>query len=1284
MAFGVEFASMVKKSLVWLYSVATYLLWAAVIVVAGVVLLLRYFLLPHANDFREDIARHISTVAGQRVTIGEIRAGWEGMHPYFDIYRVSLYDAQHRPALQLDHVEATLSWLSLPLAEPRLSTLVVHQPQLTVRRETDGTIYVAGISMSGPSRPELPNWLLRQSQFDVVDASVLWQDSLRNAPPLTLEKLSLTISSPAWEGLLGHHRFGLRATPSAAASSPIDIRGNVWGKDISDLQGWRGTIYAKLEGTDVAAWRTWLNFPVELSQAFGATQFWLDFSKGQARKLTADVLLAEVQMRLSVNAPETRIQSLSGRLGWQRLEDGLELRGERLRMTTVEGFGMQQGKLRVRSRLANGKELLDGEISVEDLEVEPFTQFAANLPLGQQIQDQLRGFSPKGHLQKTRFNWKGSRDGVDEYRLQSRFSRLAITPSHGVPGFSGLTGDIDATEHDGSLNVDSTSAMLDLKGILRWPIPAERISGLIKWQTGAGVTEVQIARLAITNQHLSGSLDASYRYDGVKGGYLDLNGKFGNADGHFAKFYYPLILDKSTLDWLDTSIFNGHGDNVQVVIKGYLDDFPYPDNKNGEFKVSARIDDALLDYANDWPKIEGVGLNMLFSGDRMDLSVDKGRIFGAQISKAKVSIPVLDAEHPVLQIQGEVQASAQDVLKFVDQSPVAKAIDHFTDGMNAIASGKVQLNIQVPLDNVDATRVQGSYTVSNATLSGSTFPKLEQLNGKLMFSEASVSSQGATANVYGNPVRFDLETGANHFIHVMASGRMTETGLMQMIDHPLLHRVHGAADWNAEVTHRDHLTQIAARSTLTGFSASLPPPFNKNPAESLPLRLDLQQKDDKQDVVSVVLGDIVSAKFLRNPEKEGTGIERGEISFGGSALLPLQPGVQVTGKLDHLDWDWWSEILGNSSGKQRNDSLSLTGANLEIGTLDIFGRRINQLFLKAGADADGWMSTIQSREIKGDLRWQNQGKGKVIARFKSLLVPNAAPAKMSAPDEGEKRQDYPALDIAAENFEFKDKKLGRLELLASQQGGDWNIHRLRISNPDSTLNVDGDWHNWKSRPDTRVNVDWDIDDVGKTLERFGYPGTVKGSEARLSGMLKWNGSPHEFNLQGLNGNLQLEAKRGQFLKIQPGVGRLLGVLSLQALPRRLLFDFRDLFNDGFAFDLISGTVQIDRGTMRSKDFRMEGPAAKVAISGETNLDRETLNLHVKVSPLLSDTLSLAALAGGPVAGAAAFVAQKILKDPFNKIASYEYDIMGTWDDPQEVKTSAEKKEKPVLSTPFGK
>jgi len=204
------------------------------------------------------------------------------------------------------------------------------------------------------------------------------------------------------------------------------------------------------------------------------------------------------------------------------------------------------------------------------------------------------------------------------------------------------------------------------------------------------------------------------------------------------------------------------------------------------------------------------------------------------------------------------------------------------------------------------------------------------------------------------------------------------------------------------------------------------------------------------------------------------------------------------------------------------------------------------------------------------------------------------------------------------------------------------------------------------------------------LDRFGYPNTVKGGDADLTGQLKWSGSPHEFDIPGLSGNLQLDARHGQILKIQPGVGRLFSVLSLQNLPRRLTFDFRDVFSSGFTFDKVSASVKIDRGVMRSDDFKMEGPTARVEMKGETDLQKETQHLYVKVTPYISDSLSIAALAGGPVVGAAAFVAQKLLKDPINKLAADEYEIVGTWDNPQELKS--EGKNKPALpaATPLGK
>jgi uncharacterized protein YhdP len=70
------------------------------------------------------------------------------------------------------------------------------------------------------------------------------------------------------------------------------------------------------------------------------------------------------------------------------------------------------------------------------------------------------------------------------------------------------------------------------------------------------------------------------------------------------------------------------------------------------------------------------------------------------------------------------------------------------------------------------------------------------------------------------------------------------------------------------------------------------------------------------------------------------------------------------------------------------------------------------------------------------------------------------------------------------------------------------------------------------------------------------------------------------------------------------------------------------------------------------------------MTGDVDLAQETQKLRVRISPHVSDTVSIAgALVGGPIAGVAAFLAQKVLKDPIDQMVSYEYDVTGKWAEP---------------------
>jgi uncharacterized protein YhdP len=191
---------------------------------------------------------------------------------------------------------------------------------------------------------------------------------------------------------------------------------------------------------------------------------------------------------------------------------------------------------------------------------------------------------------------------------------------------------------------------------------------------------------------------------------------------------------------------------------------------------------------------------------------------------------------------------------------------------------------------------------------------------------------------------------------------------------------------------------------------------------------------------------------------------------------------------------------------------------------------------------------------------------------------------------------------------------------------------------------------------------------------WGYPDRIKSGTAKLTGNLNWHGSPQAFNLATLSGDMKLEAHRGQFMKLDPGAGKLLGLLSLQSLPRRLTLDFRDVFSKGFAFDTILGVMSVNQGVMTTNDFVMQGPAAVVTMTGTTDLVQETQNLRVKVVPVVGDSVSLLAFLGGPAVGIGTYILQKLLKDPLGKIVAHDYAVTGTWENPTALKIESKPRE----------
>ncbi|HEX6003678.1 MAG TPA: YhdP family protein [Burkholderiales bacterium] len=1248
-----------RSSSLTLYRLVTWIVLAAGLTFSGLVLGLRYWVLPNIDQHREAISNFASGAIGQRVTIGKVSGNWDGLQPEIVLADVTVFDREGRPALRLSRVESTLSWFSVAAWEPRFRAVEIDRPALDIRRDANGIIHVAGIALQPGGGGGFADWLLRQRKLVIRQAAITWHDELRGAAPLQLDAVELLVRNRG-----SRHRFGMRAVPPAAFAGPLDVRGELFGRSFSELADWHGRVYLKLDAVDLGAGHAWLPAALPVPAGWGALRLWIAFQEHRLREVTADVRLAAVRVQLASDLPQLVLAALSGRIGWKDVGGGMEFSTTGLTLTAENGLALEPTDFYLRLPTAGGT-AARGELTANALALEPLGLLAERLPLDRALRDQLAAYSPRGTLYDLALRWNGDWRDPAEYTVRGRFDRLGASPVGKAPGFSGMSGAFEANEEGGSARLDSTGVTLDMPRVFRGPLDLERLTADIAWTPNAGSPEFRFNKVAFSNAHFDGTLAGTYRAVPDQRGVIDVTGALTRADARYVAQYVPLVIGPATREWLDTSLISGTSNDVTLRLKGDLTGFPFPDHKGGVFEVLAKVTGGVLDYANGWPRIENVAADVAFRGRRLDVDARAGTILGAKLLKVHAEIPDVVRDYEVLYVTGEAEGPSAEFLSFITRSPVLDMIDRFTEGMQVQGAGKLALKLEIPLRAREKSKVAGTYQFSgNRFVGAPELPPVEQVSGRLEFTESDVRVPGATGVFLGGPISLSSAAPGDATVRLNVEGRANVENVRQFAGNPgWMQKLSGAADWRGSLVLHKKLADLTIETNLQGVASELPEPLRKNAAGAVPLRFErrhLGESAGLADRIDISYGDILSARLVRHHEHGKEVIRRGTIRFGGTAPEPESDGLQVSGTLKQLNADNW---LALGAPDADSAAVPISTVDLKFGELQMFNRTFHDVAVSGGAQDGSWRATLGGREFDGTLNWQSQGRGKLTARLKKLAIPAEAPAERHDPSK--RGRELPAVDLVADEFQYKDKVLGKLELNATPVERDWRIDYLRLTNPDATLNVEGLVQDMAGTPRTRTVLHLEARDIGKTLARLGYPEGVRRGTAKLEGRLAWPGAPHDFEYGALSGNVTLDASKGQFVKLEPGIGKLLGILSLQALPRRITLDFRDIFSDGLAFDNIVGEINIERGIAKTDNFVILSPAARILMTGEVDLVRETQRLQVRVAPSLSESVAIASgLVGGPVAFVATLLAQKMLKDPLGRIIAYQYSITGTWSEPQ--------------------
>ena len=1291
------------------------------VLIALTIIVLRYWVLPDIERYHDKITASLSAATGNPVTISKMQGDWQGFLPHLNFTDVRILDEQRQTALALERIEVSVSWMSLLTAELRLASLEIDRPELLIRRDAQGKFFIGNLSLSKQGGDnDLADWILHQSNMVVRNALIVWVDEQRNAPPLVLQQVNLRVRS-----LFSQHSFALRAIPPSELATPLDVRGEFHGESFDSLENWYGQIFTQLDYTDVTAWRPWLNLPGEFSRGRGALRGWLGIKDGKITRITADLDLRDVVTRLAVDVPEMVLLELRGRAAWQEVAGGMEVSTRHLAMRLQNGVEFQPTDFYFRNVNASNKQPAEGEIRANLLQLERLADLAKFLPMEANMRARLDAYAPRGKLSNLEVQWQGTPKQPDSYKLKGHFENLAVNQVDKMPGFSGLTVDVDGNEADGRLSINSRRLIVDSPGVMREPLSFAILTGQAGWQRVRGELSINVDNIAVSNDDLAGNLHGSYRTLADTLGILDLTVSLTRGDIRRAARYTPLIaLEKEGNDWLNGALLAGHTEDFRLRIKGNLSDFPLDGTKDALFEIGGHAKDAVMQFDKNWPRIENISCELLIRGNRLEVKSPSATMLNARLQNVTATLPNMMSKDLSLEIKGEAVAASNSFLEFIQKSPVRGYIDGFTDGISASGNGHLDLFARIPLLGSNPVKVSGTITEQDNDIDlGVGVPLLRKTRGALSFTESGMHANSVSAEILGGTASINVQTAEGGAVHATLKGRINVDVLRKIEPLPLLDYLHGSAAWDADISVVKKSARIIINSNLKEISSSLPQPFfkrgdevmmlhvEKNPVLFVPKRSvpgkacpePCSKVDgavaEGQDVISVQLGNLLNARLMRRIENGAMDIKRGTVNFGVQdksleskmvqELSRGKDGLWLVGNLPVFSIQGWDGLV--KGGWKANPALPIAGVNLSIEKLTGYGQSISALHVDAAKHGDGLTAQLSSRALNGEVVWEPHGYA-TGSKFRAHLInlqwlsdenpeqalPSAELVKPVQPDKTKVAimtapsqlapGNLPALDISIENLQLKGKQIGRFELVGHPDGNDWRLRRLNITNPDGSLVGDGIWSDNERKPQTQVNLMLDISDAGKILGRSGYPNTVKGGSGRLEANLSWVGTPDEFSFATLNGTLKLDTNKGQFLKMDSGAGKLLSVLSLQDLPKHIALGFTDVFSEGFQFDNINGNAAIKDGVIETQDFHIDGSSAKVTMKGNVDLNNETQNLRVRIMPTLGDSVSLIGMfAISPAVGIGSLIANKILGDPLDKLVSFEYNVSGTWSDPSVVK-----------------
>lgn len=1272
-----QMPSLVRR--IWKWSAA--LLAGLLILLAAGVGLFRVAV-PLVPEWRADAEAMAEQALGWPVHIGQIDLRWSWPGPELVLTDVQLLAPDTRaPVITAAQLDIAFGPIDLFQRNLRPSEIRLHQPTLALERDDEGKLVLSGHALPASTDTQM-NWrqlldmTLQHGRFTIIDGELHYRELGRNIPGWTLLLQEVSLSSDG-----RRHELEGSVLPPGALGEQLTFRFDATGP-ASQPEDWRWSLALGARELRLAWWYQqfpWLadgQLQGALDLAASLQGSGLDRWTGSGRLVVEDLgLVARQPVMDSGSAHFERIA-----FNWQA-----EKHDSRFSLDVRELETIRAGTWRTEGRMSFRRQpvTLPMQFSANQLSLPELRVFAQFLPAEaenpwSELRESVLRLSPQGELTDLVIDFDPAATPL-AFRVQTDFAGFGFSHWKGIPGVHGLSGRVEGDDRNGRLTLVSRGVDIDTGGMFRTALQIEELGGALRWERREEGWRIRGDDLRVTNPEAQAEAQLVLDLPFEGPAEIDLAARASNVDFHARSTWLPVgIMAEPLVDWLDRAVVAGGAPEATLVLRGPLQNFPFRDD-SGVFDLRFRMQDAVVEYADDWPRIEHLNADVHFHNESLDIHVGQATVLDRlQVRSGRASFA--DLGEALLQVSATVDGDIADGWRFLRQTPLQAPLAGLLDALSVQGPMQVAMTLQAPLKHLDATQVDLDARLGGveARLHALPWP-VEQLHGQVRISENNVRASGLRGRFHANPVELDIvpEAGAlragaggdRRFAttRIDMRGRSDVNNFEAYLPASWLARLQGSFDWSAgvRIPGGGEPITIGLASALEGLESALPAPL----AVSRKVEARLEVPDAERVDAKILVHDLGVAHMRFVDRPEGWDFDRGHVQLGvrEAGPLPAKAGLIIDGKVDRLDLAEWLSLEDSTEG---GAAPLLREFNLEAARLDFAGVSVAGQSLRGSRRAGRWELELDGPargQVSVPVSWATSPQQEPVdVRLQQLHLPAPpedepdAKVETIAPDPRE----LPALLIDIQDLEFGAIRLGHVTGTLERTPIGYATSDLLARAPGFEITLTGRWEYVADAHYTSINGTVLSTDLAEMLSRLGYSPAISAKEAAANVALAWQGSPLDMNWAQLDGKVGVDIRNGSLREVSPGAGRLLGLLSITALPRRLILDFSDFLGEGLHFDELTGDFLITGGNAYTTNVQLRGPALSAVLVGRTGLVERDYDQLAIINPGVSASIPVAGyLAAGPQVGAALLLLSQLLKAPLADITQVKYRITGGWDEP---------------------